>query len=493
MDPTTVVVLARRATTVATETSTASSSPGGDSGGQTPFLYFIALGLGIVFTNLWVILGLKYCCRHRRRRLMGITDSDSLAGQDDLAFYLNPIMGPADIHRRRRRERKVLTQEELDTRFPVQKYEEWGRQREKEGLSATGGISSGMAEEVAATLVAKGKESMEEHEYEHEHDHEANEEHNKENVPEREQEIIITESDEKSADEAFIYAESSTLVHTTTINEENMKEEDAENNNNNKIKDDDVIDEVNEENSDINITDNNDINSDRNKSFNEPTFNEVKFAEPVFEDVSLDKEIETADPDKIPASTDQRSVQSFDSAHLHPSTSDHHSHDEDSDDEFGVTLAPLNVDSPGDMCAVCLDNIEPDSDIRGLTCGHVFHDECITPWLTTRRACCPLCKKDYWVKKPRVVQDRAFAPPATAPPEPTTASTQEGATSTDNQTTYIATDPQSPGQAHVHGRRGRGRTLMRHFRYGPAVGFQGHIDPTVPRRQQENYVRIPFM
>jgi hypothetical protein len=45
--------------------------------------------------------------------------------------------------------------------------------------------------------------------------------------------------------------------------------------------------------------------------------------------------------------------------------------------------------------------LEPDDDIRGLTCGHAFHAGCLDPWLTSRRACCPLCKADYFIPKPR--------------------------------------------------------------------------------------------
>jgi hypothetical protein len=39
--------------------------------------------------------------------------------------------------------------------------------------------------------------------------------------------------------------------------------------------------------------------------------------------------------------------------------------------------------------------------VRGLACGHAFHAVCLDPWLTTRRACCPLCKADYYTPKPR--------------------------------------------------------------------------------------------
>ncbi|KXG48746.1 Zinc finger, RING-type [Penicillium griseofulvum] len=46
-------------------------------------------------------------------------------------------------------------------------------------------------------------------------------------------------------------------------------------------------------------------------------------------------------------------------------------------------------------CVVCLEEyIDGLSRVMRLPCGHEFHVECITPWLTTRRRTCPICKGD---------------------------------------------------------------------------------------------------
>lgn len=99
------------------------------------------------------------------------------------------------------------------------------------------------------------------------------------------------------------------------------------------------------------------------------------------------------------ASTESNGEPETSVAHKHMSTI---SHDDDEDDEHIDAALPAEcLGTAGDTCAICIDALEDDDDVRGLTCGHAFHAACIDPWLTTRRACCPLCKADYYTPKPR--------------------------------------------------------------------------------------------
>lgn len=63
--------------------------------------------------------------------------------------------------------------------------------------------------------------------------------------------------------------------------------------------------------------------------------------------------------------------------------------------------APVDQHDSGDVCSICLEVIEDQHQVRGLSCGHAFHADCVDPWFTVRRAMCPLCKHDYYVPKPR--------------------------------------------------------------------------------------------
>lgn len=94
--------------------------------------------------------------------------------------------------------------------------------------------------------------------------------------------------------------------------------------------------------------------------------------------------------------------------------------EEDEDDHIQTAVPAEQLPDPGDTCAICIDTLEDDDDVRGLSCGHAFHASCVDPWLTSRRACCPLCKADYYVPKPRPeAQDGqpGAGQPGIAPPQ----------------------------------------------------------------------------
>src|SRR5271170_5866405 len=83
-----------------------------------------------------IIVGVKYCFRYSQRNRRGAQFEEEV----DLAT-LHPFVGLHHPVQRRRREKKLLKIDEVNERFPVMTYKAWKAQRERQGLSAEGGIS----------------------------------------------------------------------------------------------------------------------------------------------------------------------------------------------------------------------------------------------------------------------------------------------------------------------------------------------------------------
>jgi|TARA_Y100000389_G_scaffold184930_1_gene203816 hypothetical protein len=51
-------------------------------------------------------------------------------------------------------------------------------------------------------------------------------------------------------------------------------------------------------------------------------------------------------------------------------------------------------DLPDNICSVCLEDFKDDDILKKLNCTHVFHKECLEPWLNNNNRNCPLCRTD---------------------------------------------------------------------------------------------------
>ncbi|KAH8077028.1 hypothetical protein BXZ70DRAFT_902494 [Cristinia sonorae] len=45
-----------------------------------------------------------------------------------------------------------------------------------------------------------------------------------------------------------------------------------------------------------------------------------------------------------------------------------------------------------DRCLICLDDYEPENDVRVMSCRHAFHKDCVDKWLQVGRNNCPACR-----------------------------------------------------------------------------------------------------
>lgn len=151
---------------------------------------------------------------------------------------------------------------------------------------------------------------------------------------------------------------------------------------------------------------------DSNEKLKDPIAKETK-PSPTLSPVSSAKENKTSPPQspvsvakEIKHSPPQSPVSPMPQQEVHEDEDD----DMDDDDQIQMAVPTEMLATPGDACAICLDTLEDDDDVRGLTCGHAFHAGCVDPWLTSRRACCPLCKTDYHIPKPRPEGEAAVDP-----------------------------------------------------------------------------------
>ena len=250
---------------------------------------------------------------------------------------------------RRRKEKKLMTMEEVNERFPLIKYKTWRSTREHEGLPAAGGINA------PSSRAASLKDGVD----------------GQGNQPTNTLELA-------QADYAAAATAAGAAIEGPSANEETGEKRPE---------------------------------TGRSTSLEKTETNTSTLPElPNQPRLTLD----------LPRPSTSRSIGA-----VPAQNSDGHASDEDDDDPIRNAAPPAMLALPGDSCAICLDALEDDDDVRGLTCGHAFHAACLDPWLTSRRACCPLCKADYYVPKPRSNPDGTQTDPLSALASPTTTN-QEG-------------------------------------------------------------------
>ncbi|KAK4194867.1 putative E3 ubiquitin-protein ligase RNF167 precursor [Triangularia verruculosa] len=311
-------------TSTAGEASSSSqNTPPAGGNNSSPLLFFVALGFGVVFTNLWIIVGVKYCFRYNAR------NRQMRMNEDGEPINMETMPRP----HRRRREKKLMTIDEVNEKFPMLKYKTWVASRAQEGLPTRGGVSSPSRPNSVRDVEGVVSELP-----------------NKERMSTEERPTTIATA---PAAETTAKNESSPVPESTTAFAQ--------------------------------------IEKPGRHASKESTSSSIGGVQPR---TSTDRDRNGGDD----------AGRDVDAATLHKaSTQGAHDDDDDEEDDEHINAAipPECLGTSGDTCAICIDTLEDDDDVRGLTCGHAFHAVCLDPWLTSRRACCPLCKADYYTPKPR--------------------------------------------------------------------------------------------
>ncbi|KAF7910913.1 uncharacterized protein EAF01_002422 [Botrytis porri] len=290
--------------------STVTTSNNSSSPTSSPLLFFVALGFGVVFTNLWIIVGVKYCFRYNARNRAAREMGENPINLDNM---------PPRPHRRRR-EKKLMTMDEVNERFPLTKYKTWVANRASEGLPTSGGVTA---------------------------------------PPSRAASVAEVEGVEPSSPVGTKHS-----INTRPATPTSNRDEAAPSSPAHTLRGG---------------------YGDR-------------------------KSMDAVMAEKTPVTTEERKeeLHHLEEVPTRASTIDNKNNttvedveDDDEDDHIHTAVPPELLNNPGDSCAICIDSLEEDDDVRGLTCGHAFHASCLDPWLTSRRACCPLCKADYFTPKPR--------------------------------------------------------------------------------------------
>jgi len=271
----------------------------------------------MILTPCRIIVGVKYCFRYNQRNRQARAFNEN-GDPIDLAAMPRP--------HRRRKEKKLMSMEEVNERFPLTKYKAWRATREANGLSTAGGVTAPPSR--AASL--KDEEGT-----------------------------IGTKDPRASAD---------TARPTTALS---MAQQDH----------------LNATSAGAERPESTGAAEDASNTEKSPQMGVLERSETAQTMTTLDAN--RSEPVAAPQPEEE---------------------EVDEDDPIRTAAPPEMLAAPGDTCAICLDTLEDDDDVRGLTCGHAFHASCVDPWMTTRRACCPLCKADYYVPKPRADGEDPTAP-----------------------------------------------------------------------------------